>query len=422
VIAGQAATTEIVSEALLPLLWIATVWASAGRSNARRLASAIGYFYFAIPIWDVLNGTLQRLTVTVVSWWLRGANVPAHLDGNFIHLPLGTFEVAGGCAGLSFLIVSLALAALGGVLYHHRWVPRLALVLVAVLLALFANWLRVFSVVMAGYLTDMQSFLVVKDHYYFGWVLFFVCLSPLWWVDSWLQRRAVGSEPGAIMPRTEVPMTAPSALVVVLTGMVLTAGGGFGQWLAAAPPPSAARAIDLPPVESWKVVEAWNDSRLPVFVGPTAAAAGWYARGDARVGVYVADYAVQRQEHEVVFYQNRPQGPEDETESGEIRTVSTAAGPVAFVELATRTAGGAQRLVWVSLRVAGHFATGDLGAKVWQAAGVLFGRRDAQVIVLTADCAASCRDAGEVLSEFAAVAVVPLYDVAEIHVGREAKR
>jgi EpsI family protein len=57
----------------------------------------------------------------------------------------------------------------------------MVLVIVAALMSIVMNWIRVTTIILAGYLTDMQHYLVTVDHYAFGWVLFAVLLIPLFW-------------------------------------------------------------------------------------------------------------------------------------------------------------------------------------------------------------------------------------------------
>ena len=89
-----------------------------------------------------------------------------------MHLAAGVFEVAGGCSGIHFLIVSLALATLYGEIGRDSLKVRLQLVALAAGLALLTNWLRVYIIIVAGHLTDMQHFLIREGHYNFGWMLF----------------------------------------------------------------------------------------------------------------------------------------------------------------------------------------------------------------------------------------------------------
>src|SRR5256885_16553100 len=71
-----------------------------------------------------------------------------------------------------FMIVGLAVAALHGELRRDPWRVRIAQLALMASLALLANWVRVYTVIEAGYLTDMRSYLVSARRYRFGWAGF----------------------------------------------------------------------------------------------------------------------------------------------------------------------------------------------------------------------------------------------------------
>jgi EpsI family protein len=413
VVAGNAVAAQLVAEMLLPLVWIGAVWALAGWPRARRLAAPLAYLYFAVPMWDALNGSLQALTVVVVSAWLRTADVPAFIEGNFIHLPSGTFEVAGGCSGLHYVVVGAALGALLGLLNHDRWRPRIVLVAIAVGLSVFANWARVFVIVLAGHLTQMQHFLVVQDHYYFGWVLFLVLLSPLMYADRRLQDVAMAVRP---QPSAGAEPSGPlSRAIAVVALMMIGFGGWFGQHVQAElERASYSPQITLVPAEGWLRADEWRDGRRPVFGAASSDDSAWLSNGVDRIGVYVASYPKQQQEHEVVHYANRPEGSAAVVVASTRRSIPIAGGGIApFRELEVIDDDGARRLVWLQMRIAGMEAAHDVEAKLLQVGGLFIGRHDAQVVVLTAACAEDCAGARRSLTDYAARSDARFYTCAQ---------
>src|SRR2546430_4831726 len=102
--------------------------------------------------------------------WLTGPS--ASISGDIIRIPNGSFLIEEGCSGLHFMIVGLAVAALHGELRRDPWRIRAAQLALMGLLALLANWVRVYIIIEAGYLTNMQSYLVRVSHYWFGWGVF----------------------------------------------------------------------------------------------------------------------------------------------------------------------------------------------------------------------------------------------------------
>jgi len=412
-IAGLASTTQLVAQAALPALWIAAIWAAAGTSNARRLALPFVYLYVAIPVWSFFLEPLRRLTVLVVTMWIRVFDMPAYIDGNLIHVPSGTFEVQGGCAGLRYAIVAVALAGFGNLLNRRRSTHSLLLMTVALLLALVGNWIRVFVTVAVGQSEAQNLFTVlVRDHHtFFGWVLFAIFMIPLFYVDRVLPVGSDATAQAADSAKLRGPKLAGAyaACALVALGIGLNLRIAQGE----AVPPGGV-AFSAPEIPGWRRVEPWEDARVPLYAGATAQAAGWYADGATRVGAYVAEYPSQRQEQEVVFVGNRPEGQFSAVvarRTMELTTASGAALPFEELEVTDRTA--ERRLVWVGLRVAGEPANGALAAKALQVAGAIRGRHDAQALVLTVACGDDCAAARSSLTRYAAAAAEPLYEHAE---------
>jgi EpsI family protein len=216
------------------ILWLG-VLAAFGRKTAIALALPIGYLYFASPGWAYLASPLQALTTRAVGLLGAAFGVPIYIEGNSVSIPEGTFDIEGGCSGVHFLTVGVALAVLQGEMMQAPLRRRAWLVAVMVALSILCNWIRVFTIVMAGHLTDMQHFLI-KEHYTFGWALFAVIVGTFIWITARPELNDAKSSAAAPAPATHrawVPIYASAALVMVLVPML-------GQALAAADARSSA--------------------------------------------------------------------------------------------------------------------------------------------------------------------------------------
>lgn len=405
-----------VSQLAWPLTWVAAIWTFAGWTNARRFAIPLAYLGVAIPIWDVLIDPLRNLTIRVVSGWIHAAGLPASIEGNLIHVPTGTFEVAGGCAGLRYALVALALSSFSA-LFHRRTLKLSALLIGAALaLALVGNWVRVFVTVVAGHSPEAWVFQLVRDHHsLFGWVVFILFLSPWIYLNQALETHDA-TAPKLAVKADGRETTGPRRLGVVYASCALLALAiWFTRPIGLAESAVAAQAFEMPEIAGWTRSATWQDARLPIFGGATAEAASWYADGRARVGAYVASYGRQRHGQEVVSLGNRPAGRHGMIIGRQDVTVEVASGiALAFQELEISDGGGDdRRLVWLTFRVAGNPTTSNLFAKLHQLAGAVRGRYDAQAVVLTAVCTSDCADARSSLGQYAATAAEPLFYVAE---------
>ena len=158
----------------------------------------------------------------------------------------------------------------------------------------------------------------------------------------------------------------------------------------------------------------WDDARLPVFIGANGQAAAWYEDGAERVGVYVATYASQGPDDDVASATNQPAGKGGLVVARRTLTVPVGGGSLPFKELEVVDLGAENhRLVWVGLRVRGRVTASGVVAKVLQVLGVAGGRRDAQVVVLTALCDADCGAARSRLTRFAGAGAHSIYLQAE---------
>ena len=409
VIVGHASSTLVVSQLALPLLWLSAIWAFTGATYARRLFVPLTYLYLAIPVWNLLVEPLRRLTIFVVTAWTRAAGLPAFIEGNFIHVPTGTFEVEGGCAGLRYALVAVSLALFACLVQRRRFTPSLLITSVALTLALVGNWFRVFITVAAGLAPEDQISMIVHNyHTSVGWVIFAVFMVPLFYLDQKL-------------PSTSGPVSRPSAerraagALSGATAYVACAGLALAIWLNyriiedEIVGPVRTLAFSSPEITEWTRSADWQDARRPIFVEPSAEAATWYVKGDVRIGAYVAHYAAQRQGREVVFANNLPAGRTGFVSSRQPTTRVAPGLALPFQELTVNDTQDQRRLVWVGFRIAGKSTATSLEAKALQVAGVLRGRRDAQAVVLTAACDDDCENARLALSDFAAAAVEPLY-------------
>jgi exosortase len=132
---------------------------------------------FVFPFWDYLNDYLVQLSSLVVGDLVRLVRIPALIDGNSIFIPSGHIMIADGCSGLRYLIISLSLGYAISYLNGYKEVGLFASLLLAAVLGLIANWLRIFILILVGYFSEMQSSLM-QDHETFGWVLFGVICFP----------------------------------------------------------------------------------------------------------------------------------------------------------------------------------------------------------------------------------------------------
>jgi exosortase A len=395
-IAVQGAIELIHQLLMLALLW-SSVWAIFGLRIATQLWIPLGYLIFAIPAWDQINFLLQEATVRATALMLQVSAIPAFVEGNFVHLAAGVFEIAGGCSGIHFFIVALALASLYGEIGRDSMKVRIQLVILAGGLALLANWLRVYTIVVAGHLTKMQHSLIREGHYNFGWMVFAVMMLIFFLLA---RRFAPAVSEDSQPPELAAGSRGAPGLAALGVAVLCVLAAPAWHFLRASTPAALSSADAMLPhaPTGWASASGFSSAWNPTYEGADLEERGEYTNAAGlRVQLYIASYALQGPGKEMVNYRNAPIGPQD----GRIVSESRAATPGIARELEVQGAHD-HSIVRYYYDVGGRRTERGIVAQLWYGTASI--RRDplSSVVALRAICATDCDAARASLGEFAA--------------------
>jgi len=147
------------------------VFAVLGARVWRVAAFALLYLYFLVPAGAFMTPYLQTFAARFAVKGVELLGIPIYSDGYNIEVPGAKFEVAEACAGLRFLIASVALGTLYGYTMYRSWKRRLAFIAVSIVVPIIANGFRVLGIVVLGWiLGNAQA--ATADHLIYGWVFF----------------------------------------------------------------------------------------------------------------------------------------------------------------------------------------------------------------------------------------------------------
>ncbi len=364
------------------------------------LAGAMALLVFTIPIWEAATPLLQGMTVSAVSFCLEVSRVTAYIVDNLVTLPSGQFRIVEGCSGKHFFVSGFALASVYAYLYLRTWTHRIVLVGVTLAVAILANWFRVYIVIVAGYLTDMEHFLVKVDHYFFGWVMFGLSLIPVFFFAMWLERRedraGLASEPipsgDASLPAARIPAASAAALLMLLAapiaGAALDADRATEAWCPRA----------LPAVPGWASEPLSTDIWRPKFTRETSALGGRYTKDGAEIVVWAMFYEKQAQGRELIFFANRPFDPERWRVVG--RGGGQPTGAIETVSVTLEGAGEQRRRLVYWYEVGGRATNKRWLAKALQVPALVRGRADAAFLAVSGTCRGGCDDTDAAIEEF----------------------
>src|SRR5207248_7787616 len=129
------------------------------------------YLYFLIPVGEYLQHPLQQFTVAFINTGLDVFQIPHFVDGVLIEIPEGSFSVTEACAGLRFLIASIAFGGFYACVMYASPLRRFVFLALSFVVPIFANGLRALGIVVIGhYLGSSQA--VATDHVLYGWLFF----------------------------------------------------------------------------------------------------------------------------------------------------------------------------------------------------------------------------------------------------------
>jgi exosortase A len=142
---------------------------------AYRLVGPLLYLYFLVPFGAFLTPALQGFTTSFIVHGLNILNIPNYSDGFAIEIPEGSFLVAEACAGLRFLIASIAFGCLYVMLMYRSPIRRAVFILVSIIVPIIANGFRALGIVVLGHILGNAE-AATADHLIYGWLFFSVVI------------------------------------------------------------------------------------------------------------------------------------------------------------------------------------------------------------------------------------------------------
>ncbi len=222
-----------------------------GPEVSRGLLFPLAYMLFLVPMGEGLVPPLQTLTAKICMALLSLGGVPAHIEGVFITIPNGLFEVAEACSGVKFLVAMAAYGALVANVCLRSWPRRIGFMAAALTLPVFANGIRAWGTIYIAHRTNTR-FAEGFDHVIYGWVFFGIVILLLmaasWrWFD-----RPIGGE-WLNLKALRAPADARDHLLAGFVGVLALPVMAFMLSLA-----SSAEAMRLPDAISLPDVRGWT--------------------------------------------------------------------------------------------------------------------------------------------------------------------
>lgn len=394
---GVAMSTQTIHLTLVPAVLLLWLLAVQGTKAARYGAQIAALFSLGLPLWGLAVPLLQLMTVAVNRILIFAARIPARVEGSFIHLKVGTLQVADTCAGFNFLMVGLTIGACYAFLFTEDWRTRLRIVAAAAAVSILSNWIRVFGLVVIGHVTDMKSYLMA-DHVVYGWLIFIGSMLVFFRAASVIERKAsyrgdvVTSAAERLVPEdTDLVRRLLTSSAAAIAGPLLFFVLGLLQRPAAMPE-------DTPGI-LWGRFASANASQAswtPTFTGATAHRRSRMAMEslDLQLDRYL--YAGGSEGAEMISEENRLASAEQIAAQGVVGPLDDRLRTAQEVLLRTPDANG--RIAWYWYSISGSITSSPWRAKLMQLWAFFTGHSESEIVVLSAPCVSGqCREARNAL-------------------------
>jgi exosortase A len=412
---GQLTATAVLQEFCLVAMIVVSVWGVVGTVVARALLLPLAFLIFAVPIGEGLIPKLQDFSAWLAVKMLDLSSVPVLLEGRFISVPSGRWEVAEACSGLRYLTSSLAIGFLYAGLVYRSWIRRIGFLLASALVPILANGIRVYGIVLLAHISGNQLAAGV-DHLLYGWLFFTIVMLLLFSVGFWWREK----------PQTEVASLAVSTpnsrdlaqyhaareelrnsakrTALYATLFFLVIGLAPLSFRLVWSQPAGIQPVDLlAPLASlpWRItsndVYAWR----PSFPASNAELIGSYESHEQAVKLYLAYYASGRRDTKLVSSINSLFDRTVWWRTGEEETAVTLAGQSFYVHQTFIRSARQSLVVWSWYWVDGKFTDNDYVAKLLLArARFVRSRQGAAAILIATEDPPGPQRAPEVLKEF----------------------
>ncbi len=386
------ADVAVMEEILLVFIFLFIVWAIFGYKNALKFSFPILLIICAIPVWDILQGVwLQKATAEVATIMLKAIGINSYRDGVYIHIPAGKFQVAETCSGMRQLVAAISLGFIYGYMNNFRIVALFAYTFLIAIVSFFINSIRIFIVVIAGELTEMQHYFVRKDHVTLGWVLFGIGIFLFIWLSNVVLRAshkdevAVETISEGKCEASEKPRHQYLVMVLVLLGLSTGPALAFfhsinkNEWKGSLVIPSV--------FDDWQLKSKEGDYR-PHFINGDVVYEGIYENSAKEtVYCYVGYFWDQEQGRELIASFNTVEDKGKWKKVSSIQNEVYISGKkIKIQETLLKSSVGRKKLVWNWYVLAGNLQTSrpDM-AKLFGIWGELIGKPGSASFLVATD-------------------------------------
>jgi len=382
---GELATiNEVRQFAIVGLIEVA-IAAMLGFRAYRLLWFPALYLFFLVPTGQYLIEPMHHFAVRFTDVSLNLLNVPHHREGTLFELTTGSFEIAEACAGLRFLIATVALGALFAYMMFRKWYKIFLFLIACVVVPLIGNGLRIVGIILLAHFTS-NAYGVGADHLVYGWGFNVAILVVLFFLGSLFRDPAVVHK--AANATIEKPDTGQKVMAVFAAATFLISLGPAFAWRHdnRVNAPLVSNLTRPLSITGWRISEItgdWQpsypgtDARLAISLTPAVPLAM------PPVDLYVAYYAQARTGHTLTAHINYLWNGGIWSLLSSKTAVARLDGENIPMQEVILTSPAGRRIIWSCYWVDGTFTASLLAVRLLQAKSALEGHEGQALVAVS---------------------------------------
>ncbi|MCF6216251.1 MAG: exosortase A [Emcibacter sp.] len=384
---GDLADTNVVRQFGLIIILQGCILTILGKRVFLGLLFPIFYMVFLVPFGDFLVPALQDFTTVFVIMTLNLFNIPVFVEGVFLSIAAGDFHVAEACAGLRFLVATVALGTLMANVAYKTWGRQVTVVILSFLVPILANGLRASGIILVAHWSDMK-YATGVDHLVYGWIFFAVVLLIFISIAMTFTNR--GPDDGYIdFTKKYWSVNTPVSLKKFILPLIISAAFVVSApfYISVIEQRYQAFATNtlVPDEKIWGSDNSINADWKPQYHGASQI---FHMRHEEQnseaIDIYIAYYKYQSQDAEMIRFGNGVVQQDIWARVDNRKVTTRLNGTNTSVNEILLQSSGQKRLVWYWYWVDGRITASNYKAKILDAkAKLLGGRLDSAVIALS---------------------------------------
>jgi exosortase A len=382
---GELSTINELKQFAIVGLMVIAIFAILGRQVFKLIWFPVLYLLFLVPTGQYLIAPMQRFATAFADYGLKVLNIPHYTHGTFIELTNGAFEIAEACAGLRFMIATVALGVIFAYITYRKW-HKIALFLLACsVVPLIGNALRVLGIILLAHFTN-NKYGAGVDHVVYGWGFNIAILLVLFLAGSFF--RDPIEEPKISGPFPTTP-DGPARLwgVVATAAILIVAMPALASWREDNAPAADIAALSKPmSLHGWHMVEGIGDWK-PDYSG-MAANLNMSLAPDGPittppVDLYVAYYAQSRVGHALTAHISHLWNLKTMTLLSSRQAVAVLQDKRLKMQEQIVTSPAARRMIWSVYWIDGRFTSSSFATKLLQVPAAFTGNEGQAIIAVS---------------------------------------